>query len=93
MTVREAMKQQFGLIQRPWGVYYLKNKLTGEQTSLKTPDRAEAERLLLPAGHSRKGIPEQTPGPRTFHIAEGQPTRATPNSNVEAALRFKASPR
>jgi integrase len=42
----EAMKQQFGLIQRPWGVYYLKNKTTGEQTSLKTRDRAEAERLL-----------------------------------------------
>jgi len=40
------MKQQFGLIQRPWGVYYLKNKTTGEQTSLKTRDRQEAERLL-----------------------------------------------
>jgi hypothetical protein len=42
----EAMKQQFGLIQRPWGVFYLKNKTTGEQTSLKTRDRYEAERLL-----------------------------------------------
>jgi hypothetical protein len=40
------MKQQFGLIKRPWGVYYLKNKTTGEQTSLKTRDWAEAERLL-----------------------------------------------
>ena len=40
------MKQQFGLIQRPWGVFYLKNKTTGEQTSLKTRDRYEAERLL-----------------------------------------------
>ena len=40
------MKQQFGLIQRPWGVFYLKNKTTGEQTSLKTRDRQEAERLL-----------------------------------------------
>jgi hypothetical protein len=29
--MREAMKQQFGLIKRPWGVYYLKNKTTGEQ--------------------------------------------------------------
>jgi len=36
------MKQQFGLIQRPWGVFYLKNKTTGEQTSLKTRDRHEA---------------------------------------------------
>lgn len=40
------MQQQFGLIQRPWGTFYLKNKLTGEQTSLKTRDKAEAVRLL-----------------------------------------------
>src|SRR5262249_33009047 len=45
-TMREAMKQQFGLIKRPWGVYYLKNKTTGEQTSLKTHDKNEAQRLL-----------------------------------------------
>lgn len=44
--MREAMKQQFGLIRRPWGIYYLKNKTTGEQTSLKTGDKREAERLL-----------------------------------------------
>ncbi len=44
--MRETMKQQFGLIQRPWGVFYLKNKITGEQTSLKTRDKAEAQRLL-----------------------------------------------
>ena len=37
---------QFGLNKRRWGVYYLKNKTSGEQTSLKTHDRAEAERLL-----------------------------------------------
>ncbi len=40
------MKQTFGLIRRPWGVYYLKNKITGEQTTLKTSDKAEAQRLL-----------------------------------------------
>ena len=40
------MQQQFGLIRRPWGVYYLKNKTTGEQTSLKTKDKVEAQRLL-----------------------------------------------
>ena len=40
------MKEQFGLIKRPWGVYYLKNKTTGEQTSLKTRDKSEAMRLL-----------------------------------------------
>src|SRR3974377_2487678 len=45
-TMSEAMKNQFGLIQRPWGVYYLKNKVTGEQTSLKTSDKNEAQRLL-----------------------------------------------
>jgi hypothetical protein len=42
----EEMQQQFGLIQRPWGVYYLKNKVTGEQTTLKTRDKEEALRLL-----------------------------------------------
>jgi hypothetical protein len=42
----ETMKQRFGLIRRPWGVFYLKNKITGEQTSLKTHDKAEAQRLL-----------------------------------------------
>src|ERR1039457_7640479 len=41
----ETMKQQFGLIKRSWGVYYLKNKTTGEQTSLKTRDWAEAEKF------------------------------------------------
>jgi hypothetical protein len=41
-TVSEAMNQQFELIKRPWGVYYLKNKVTGEQTTLKTRDKDEA---------------------------------------------------
>src|SRR5258708_22785746 len=45
-TMSEAMKQRFGLIKRPWGVYYLKNKTTGAQTSLKTRDEDEAQRLL-----------------------------------------------
>ncbi|MBU6401922.1 MAG: tyrosine-type recombinase/integrase [Verrucomicrobia bacterium] len=40
------MKQAFGLVRRPWGVFYLKNKITGEQKSLKTSDRHEAQRLL-----------------------------------------------
>ena len=40
------MKQEFGLIRRPWGVFYLKNKITGAQLSLKTHDKAEAQRLL-----------------------------------------------
>jgi len=40
------MKQQFGLIRRPWGVFYLKNKVSGEQISLKTRVKSEAQRLL-----------------------------------------------
>jgi integrase len=40
------MKQVFGLIRRPWGVYYIKNKATGEQKSIKTSDKAEAQRIL-----------------------------------------------
>jgi integrase len=44
--MREPMKELFGLVRRPWGVYYIKNKATGEQTSLKTSDKAEAQRLV-----------------------------------------------
>ena len=40
------MKQAFGLVRRPWGVFYLKNKITGEQKSLKTSDKLEAQRIL-----------------------------------------------
>lgn len=40
------MKQVFGLVKRPWGVFYLKNKITGQQTSLKTSDKVEAKRIL-----------------------------------------------
>ncbi len=42
----EAMKQAFGLVRRPWGVFYLKNKISGVQTSLKTNDKHEAQRIL-----------------------------------------------
>jgi integrase len=42
----EAMKQTFGLVRRPWGVFYLKNKMSGQQTSLKTSDKHEAQRIL-----------------------------------------------
>lgn len=40
------MKQAFGLVRRPWGIFYLKNKITGVQTSLKTNDKHEAQRIL-----------------------------------------------
>jgi hypothetical protein len=46
ITMSEAMKQTFGLVRRPWGVFYLKNKTTGQQTSLKTSDKHEAQRIL-----------------------------------------------
>jgi integrase len=42
----ETMKQAFGLVRRPWGVFYLKHKITGVQTSLKTSDKHEAQRIL-----------------------------------------------
>ena len=45
-TMCESMKQQFGLVRRPWGVFYLKDKITGSQTSLKTDDKVQAQRLL-----------------------------------------------
>ncbi|HWN97256.1 MAG TPA: tyrosine-type recombinase/integrase [Methylomirabilota bacterium] len=40
------MKQRFGLVRRPWGVFYLKDKITGNQVALKTSDRTEALKLL-----------------------------------------------
>ena len=43
----ESMKQTFGLIRRHWGTFYLKNKATGVQKSLKTRDKFEAARLLV----------------------------------------------
>ncbi|MGO8929295.1 MAG: hypothetical protein ACLQU3_20710 [Limisphaerales bacterium] len=46
ITMSEAMKQAFGLVRRPWGVFYLKHKITGEQKSLKTSDKCEAQRIL-----------------------------------------------
>ncbi len=52
-TMNEAMKQRFGLIRRPWGVFYLKDKITGAQTSLKTHDKAEAQRLLQAQNESQ----------------------------------------
>jgi len=46
ITMSEIMKQAFGLVRRPWGVFYLKNKISGQQTSLKTNDKNEAQRIL-----------------------------------------------
>ncbi|MEI6078494.1 MAG: hypothetical protein WCS94_23140 [Verrucomicrobiota bacterium] len=42
------MKQVSGLIRRPWIVFYLKNKSTGQQTCLKTSDQLKAQRILYP---------------------------------------------
>ena len=60
--MREFMKQEFGLIRRPWGVYYLKNKANGEQTSLKTKDRVEAERLLQAENDAHPAPLQPRPG-------------------------------
>jgi len=48
------MKQTFGLVRRPWGVFYLKNKITGVQTSLRTNDRHEAQRILQAHNESQE---------------------------------------
>ena len=47
------MKQTFGLVRRPWGVFYLKNKISGQQTSLKTSDKHEAQRILQAHNESK----------------------------------------
>ena len=40
------MKHRFGLIKRPWGVFYSKDRQTGQQESLGTRNKAEATELL-----------------------------------------------
>src|SRR6266496_3542069 len=40
------MKQRYGLLKRPWGVFYAKDKLTGNSESLGTRNKQEAQRLL-----------------------------------------------
>lgn len=40
------MKQRYGLVRRPWGVFYIKDKITGDQNTLKTRDKTEAIKLL-----------------------------------------------
>ena len=52
-NMSETMKQTFGLVRRPWGVFYLKNKSTGQQTSLKTSDKHEAQRILQAHNESK----------------------------------------
>jgi hypothetical protein len=54
----ETMKQAFGLVRRPWGIFYLKHKITGEQKSLKTSDKHEAQRILAQQalGHNSKAV-------------------------------------
>lgn len=42
----ETMRQRYGLLRRAWGVFHVKDKGTGSQTSLKTNDQHEAQRLL-----------------------------------------------
>jgi hypothetical protein len=46
------MKQTFRSGPPSWGVFYLKSKVTGVQTSLKTNDKHEAQRILQPHNES-----------------------------------------
>jgi integrase len=46
LTVKSDMKQRYGILKRPWGVFYAKDKLTGKQESLGTRSKQEALRLL-----------------------------------------------
>jgi len=48
------MKQAFGLVRRPWGVFSLKSKITDEQKTLKTGDKHEAQRILQAHNESEK---------------------------------------
>ncbi len=70
------MKQQFGLVRRPWGVFYLKNKTTGEHTSLKTKNKAEALRLLR-AQNDAQNQPQLNLALARVYINGGDPKLAT----------------
>ena len=48
------MKRAYRLFRRKNGVFYLHNNATGEQRSLRTSDRAEAEKLLTAENEARK---------------------------------------
>lgn len=70
------MKQQFGLVRRPWGVYYLKNKNTGEQTSLKTRNKHEAQRLVQ-ARNDAENQPQMNLALARIYINGADPKLAT----------------
>ena len=71
ITMSESMKQTFGLIRRPWGTFYLKNKATGVQKSLKTRDKFEAARLLVASNEAGQQRPWRPSG-RPSHVAHGK---------------------
>jgi hypothetical protein len=39
------MKQAFGLVRRPWGVFCLKNKITGEHKTFAGADAADSAKI------------------------------------------------
>jgi hypothetical protein len=43
ITMSETMQQAFGLVRRPRGIFSLKSKITGVQTSLKPGENQEAQ--------------------------------------------------
>jgi len=54
------MKQQSGLIRRPGRAFHLKNEISGEQISLKTRVRLEAQ-CLLQAHNDSESQPRSIP--------------------------------
>ena len=87
------MKQPFGLIRRPWGVFYLKHKTTGVQTSLKTRDLGEARRLLQ-AQNDSQSQPHLNLALARVYINGADPKLATPTWQdvMEHIVAKKAGP-
>jgi hypothetical protein len=73
----ESMKQTFGLKRRPWCVFYLKNKITGQQTSLKTSDQLEVQRVLQAHSETEN------------HPVAGQSGMAARKTEIPLAGEFK----
>ncbi len=83
------VKQVFGLIRRPWGVFYLKSKITGQQTRLKTCDKpATSSRRSASCIRSglRWRIRGTIPRPCIGHMRSG-PRRKYPRWRIMSLCR------
>ena len=70
------------LIRRPWGVFYLKNKITGQQTSLKSSDKLEAQRILYPERFAMENL-----GPNSKAVHRAYAKRA--QTKISSLKEFK----